>query len=136
MNTSPLSDHTEFQWLNLSAKLDFKTVSSVSFNLEQWTNRHPSGGGTWTGVGWIDVHRPIALHPVSDESVAFVRLSLPREYLDCNQKGLANIRELISDVFDLVGLSREQPYRGRIFSGRRRVLPGGGGLAVRPLFTR
>ena len=112
MNTSALQNYAEFQWLDLSAHFEFKTVSSVSFSLGVWTSRQPSGGGTFTGRGWIEVHHPVGEHPVSDDTIAWVRLSLPTSYLIISKQRLSEINQLIFEVFVRVGIPRASPFEG------------------------
>lgn len=132
MNTSALQKDTEFQWLDLSAHFEFKTVSSVSFSLGVWTNRQPSGGGTFTGRGWIEVHHPVGEHPVSDDTIAWVRLSLPTSYLIISKQRLSEINQLIFEVFVRVGIPQPALSREGVLD-RRGFLFDRSGFALCPL---
>jgi hypothetical protein len=64
-----------FRVLDLHAVLAFKTVGSISYNLD----KEPPNGEEKRRVGWIDIH-----HPCEGPTRSQVRVVITQEYFESN----------------------------------------------------
>jgi hypothetical protein len=110
MDTSRWKMGDEFAVLDLVAELQFKTASSLSFQLgvkgnmlqlpdmeEPWVL---GPGGVFTVIGWLDVH-----HPCEGFHRLQLRVGLPDRYA-CWE----SMRDLVPQVKAALGLPADESY--------------------------
>jgi hypothetical protein len=127
MDTSRWKHGEEFAVLDLVARFEFKTGSSVSFLLCKSISRHEAripemepgeekiggldkwdflmeSGPALIGLGWLDIHHPCeGGHPLQ------IRVGLPDRYVSWE-----SIREMVPKVKEVMGLPPDEPFEGYI----------------------
>jgi hypothetical protein len=94
-----------FDVLDLSAKLAFKSETSIAFSIGRpcVTRSGPVGS---VCVGWIDVH-----HPCDGHIKAQLRVRVPAEYHDFDKKKI-----VIHTVFEALSIPLDETYLATFFS--------------------
>lgn len=96
MDTSKFLTHEdEFPVLDLVARLEFKSHSSISFGLSR---------KMW-GKGWIDVH-----HPCDGLIKAQIRVQINDDYLT-----LDKMKAVIESIFDALRIPSDETYEAEFF---------------------
>jgi hypothetical protein len=107
MNTSRFSHCGHgFNILDLSAKLAFKSETSISFSVGKPIIIRDKCAGS-LAVGWIDVH-----HPCDGHVKTQLRIRIPVEYHDFHQEKI-----IIRTVFEILGIPLDETYEATFFSG-------------------
>jgi hypothetical protein len=114
----------EFPVLDLTARFEFKTSSSLSFELGKLVDRHTprlpemepgeeridgqdkwdfllESGSVFVVIGWLDVH-----HPCDGFHVLRLRVGLPDRYVSWE-----SMRDVVPQVVASLGLPADLPYR-------------------------
>jgi hypothetical protein len=94
-----------FDVLDLSAKLAFKSETSIAFSIGRpfVTRSGPVGS---VCVGWIDVH-----HPCDGHIKAQLRIRIPPEYHEFDKK-----KNVIRTVFGALSIPLDETYEATFFS--------------------
>lgn len=111
----------EFVLLDLIAALDFRSVSSLSFQLgtkgdlllspgmeEPWAM---GPGIVFTVIGWVDVHYPCEGHIKTQ-----LRICLPEKYHQPEQ-----MRELVQQLFQQLGIPDDETYEAHFVAASRQT---------------
>ena len=110
----------QFSLLDLIARVEFKSNSSISFDIGRLSNtlRIPTGehgkevqfsGGrllVFTVIGWIDVH-----HPCDGHIKTQLRIPMPAEYLLFDQ-----MKSIIQRVFEVLDIPLDETYEAVFFT--------------------
>lgn len=103
MDTTRLCEGgTEFQVLGLTARVAFRSQTSISFDLGRWTTKR----SVFTHVGWIDVH-----HPCDGHIKAHLRIQIPAKYLAFDQ--MKSISDLILEA---LAIPSDETYEAMFFT--------------------
>ena len=106
MNTSRFSHCGHgFTVLDFSAKLAFKSETSISFSLGRPIASRDGCVGSISG-GWIDVH-----HPCDGHVKTQLRIRIPAEYHDFHQE-----KRVIHTVFEALAIPLDETYEATFFS--------------------
>jgi len=121
MNTSHWKQGDEFSILDLVAQFQFKSVSSLSFQLGKLVDRHSpplpemsgmdveerdlrdfllESGSVFAVLGWLDVH-----HPCDGVHSLQLRVGLPDRYVSWE-----SMRDLVPQVITALKLPADVPY--------------------------
>ena len=110
MNIADFKHRDCFALLDLEACFDFKTETSISFQL----GKHSRDRGMFSVRGWLDVH-----HPVPGEYVtkAYLRIALPSNYFGFEHKflELEQQKEVVATVFKALQIPGEEIYEAHFF---------------------
>jgi|GEM_PF-1519874 len=111
MNIADFKHNDCFALLDLEACFEFKTETSISFQL----GRHSRSRNAFSAHGWLDVH-----HPVPGEYVpkACLRIALPSKYLQFEHKALLleQFREVVATVFAALQIPEGEVYAAHFFT--------------------
>lgn len=121
MDTELWEEGREFALLDLIAKLEFKSESSLSFRLgtkgdalqlsgmdEPWVT---GPGMIFTVLGWVDIH-----HPCEGHIKAQLRVCLPEKYLEWEP-----MRDLVHQLFDLLRIPADETYEADFVAASKQV---------------
>ena len=111
MNIADFKDRDCFALLDMEAYFDFKTETSISFQL----GKHSRDRGMFSVRGWLDVH-----HSVQREGVvkAYLRIALPSSYFGFEHKSLEleQQKEVVATVFKALQIPTEEIYEAHFFT--------------------
>ena len=113
----------EFSLLDLTAKVEFTSYSSISFDIGRLSNtlRLPTGENgkevvfsqerlfVFTVIGWIDVH-----HPCDGYIKTQLRIRMPAEYHPVDQ-----MKFIIQRVFEVLDIPSDETYEAVFFTTDR-----------------
>jgi hypothetical protein len=115
MDTARWKHGDEFAVLDLMARFQFKSASSLSFQLGKFVSRDSPrlpemgdepwdwllrGGAVFFAIGWLDVH-----HPCEPDRRLRLRVGLPDRYVHWE-----SMRDLVPQVIAALGLPANVPY--------------------------
>jgi hypothetical protein len=105
MNTDRFNSREDkFSLLDLTARFNFKSASSVSFSLE----RHSKSLLPTRQIGWIDVHYPCQGHIKLQ-----IRISLPTEYHTAEK-----LRMIVAAIVTATEVPVDEPYEVLLFAAK------------------
>ncbi len=106
MDTSRLSnDNDAFCLFGVTARVAFKSQSSISFDLGRWSRTRL----TFTHIGWIDVH-----HPCEGHIKTQLRIRIPAPYHVFEQMKL-----IIDLTLGALAIPLDETYEAVFISGDR-----------------
>jgi hypothetical protein len=127
VRTKPITDADrwqrgqEFSLLDLIAKLEFKSESSLSFKLgtkgdtlllpgmeEPWVT---GPGIIFTLIGWVDIH-----YPCEEHVKAQLRICLPDKYHEHER-----MRDLVQQLFERLGIPADETYEAHFVAASRQT---------------
>ena len=105
MNTNKFSESRDcFALLDLMACFDFKTETSISFQI----GKRSKDGCIFSVRGWLDIHHPVDM---GEYAKAYLRISLPQKYLDFEQEKL-----ILAVVFEALEIPEQEIYEAYFFT--------------------
>lgn len=96
------SDQDKFTFLDVTARLSFKTASSLSLSLE----RHSQSLCPTRQIGWIDLHHPCVGHIKTQ-----IRISLPTEYHTPEK-----FEAIVAAIFAAAEIPTDETYEALVFA--------------------
>lgn len=108
MDTTQLARGNDaFTLLGLTARVAFKSPSSVSFDLGRWSHSRFS----FTHAGWIDVH-----HPCNGHIKTQLRINIPVKYQVFDQ-----MKSIIHLAFNALAIPLDETYEALFFASDRQT---------------
>ena len=91
-----------FTYSHITARVEFKSPSSISFALGMYTHTR-----NFSHVGWIDVH-----HPCDGHIKTQLRIRITEKYLVFDQ-----MKSIIQLTFDALGIPADETFEAHFIAG-------------------
>jgi hypothetical protein len=111
MDTPRFNDRDCFTLLDLEACFDFKTETSISFQL----GRYSRSRSAFSIRGWLDLHHPVHT-PYGTK--AYLRIALPSQYLQFEHESLLSdqLKEIVATVLKALEIPSDEVYEAHFFT--------------------
>ena len=111
MNIAKFQNRECFSLLDLEACFDFKTETSISFNL----GIHSRSRSAFNICGWLEVHHPIQ---IEYGTKAYLRIALPPQYFVFEHPSLQidQQKEIVAVVLEALEIPPEEVYEAHFFT--------------------